>query len=100
MRERIAQLIREYLGTQGVDAPKVVMEHPGDGAHGDYSSNAALVYAKAFKTRPSDVAMRIAAHVRAAGLPEIARVEVAGPGFVNFYLSKAYFIGESTRIVR
>jgi arginyl-tRNA synthetase len=68
----------------GIDLSRVVVEPPRDAAHGDMATNAAMVLAKDARTKPRDLAERIAAKLRADDL--IASVEVAGPGFINLTL--------------
>jgi arginyl-tRNA synthetase len=68
----------------GIDLSRVVVEPPRDPAHGDMATNAAMVLAKEARTKPRDLAERIAARLRADDL--IASVDVAGPGFINLTL--------------
>ena len=65
---------------------------PNDVAHGDFSANVALVCAKALKTNPRALAGQI---VDAAILDGTSfdKVELAGPGFLNFFLGKSWFSG-------
>ena len=65
---------------------------PNDVAHGDFSANVALVCAKALKTNPRALAQQI---VDAAILDGTSfdKVELAGPGFLNFFLGKNWFSG-------
>jgi len=66
------------------------VEHPSDLAHGDFASNVALVVARDAGKNPRELANTI---VEAFEKPEwLERVEVAGPGFINFYLSRTYFL--------
>ena len=58
--------------------------------HGDWSTNAALVVAKAAGRPPREVASDLAAALSAAGLEGVEGVEVAGPGFVNFRLATSW----------
>jgi arginyl-tRNA synthetase len=67
--------------------PEVEIERPRDPAHGDWATNVALKSAKAAGTSPRAVADVIAARV--AGHPDVAGVEVAGPGFINLRLSES-----------
>jgi len=63
----------------------VQIERTRDASHGDYASNIALTLAKAARSNPRDLATRIM-----AALPEdehVARTEIAGPGFINFFLT-------------
>ena len=65
---------------------------PNDSAHGDFSANVALVCAKALKTNPRALAQQI---VDAAILDGTSfdKIELAGPGFLNFFLGKNWFSG-------
>jgi arginyl-tRNA synthetase len=64
---------------------RVSVEPPRDPAHGDLSTNAAMVVAKPLGKSPRDVAQALADHF--AGDAEVTSVEVAGPGFLNFRLT-------------
>ncbi|WP_114375011.1 arginine--tRNA ligase [Elioraea thermophila] len=79
LREKIARLVEDPLP----DA--VTVEPPRDPAHGDVSTNAALVLAKRLARPPRAIAETIAEGLRAD--PAVASVAVAGPGFVNLTLS-------------
>jgi arginyl-tRNA synthetase len=67
----------------------VTLERPGDGAHGDYATNAAMKLAGVRRQPPRELASELAE--AALALPEVERVEIAGPGFVNLFLSDAWF---------
>ena len=68
-----------------VEPDKVPLEHPAELRNGDYSSGVALQYAKQAGTAPRALAEKI---VAAFGSPEgVSKVEVAGAGFINFYLT-------------
>src|SRR5262249_48177780 len=62
-----------------------------DPAHGDYATNVALRLAPARKQAARDLAAELAEAAKA--LPEVERAEVAGPGFVNLFLTDAWFAG-------
>jgi len=68
----------------GIDLSRVVVEPPRDASHGDMATNAAMVLAKEARTKPRDLAERIAEGLRAD--PLVASVDVAGPGFINLTL--------------
>ncbi len=70
--------------------PAFAIEIPNDKSHGDFSSNAALVSAKAFKQNPRNIAGMIIENAVLTGTP-FEKIEVAGPGFLNFFMSKAWF---------
>ena len=67
------------------------IEVPADRNNGDFSSNAAMVNARAFKTAPRKIADTIKEY---ADIEDsyFSKVEVAGPGFINFYLSQKFYV--------
>lgn len=65
---------------------------PQDNSHGDFSANAALVSAKAFKSNPRAIAQLVADTAELAGTG-FDRIEVAGPGFLNFFIGAEWFGG-------
>src|ERR1700712_1206393 len=64
---------------------RAVVEPPRDPAHGDLSSNAAMVAAKPLGKAPREIANALAEHF--SGDADITAIEVAGPGFLNFRLA-------------
>src|SRR6185312_12614670 len=68
----------------GLDLSRIVVEPPRDASHGDMATNVAMVLAKDAKTKPRDLAEKVAAKLQADGL--IDKAEIAGPGFINLTL--------------
>lgn len=87
----LEDLVTGALAASGIDAVDFTIEHPTDLSHGDYATNAALVAAKHAGRNPRELADELAAALRAQATPEIAAVEVAGPGFINFRLTREFF---------
>ena len=94
MPEKLEQLIRAALasaqeagGLPQFDVADVGLERPADTANGDWSSTVAMRSAKLARRAPRQIADAIVSHIAAD--PSVAKVEVAGPGFINFYLSAA-----------
>jgi arginyl-tRNA synthetase len=83
-------------GTLPVDfaTPEFVVERPKERSHGDFSTNAAMALAKAGKTNPRALAQALVDALPANA--DIAKVEIAGPGFINFHLAPAAY----QRVVR
>jgi arginyl-tRNA synthetase len=81
----------------GIDQSRVVVEPPRDPAHGDMATNAAMVLAKDAGKKPRELAEAIAQRLRAD--PLIAKVDVAGPGFINLTLHPAAWLGELRRVI-
>ncbi|WP_019639940.1 arginine--tRNA ligase [Paenibacillus fonticola] len=71
------------------EVPAVVLEVPKDKAHGDLATNAAMQLTRIAKKNPRQIAEEILKHLdyEQAG---VERAEIAGPGFINFFLSKSY----------
>ncbi|MET0923896.1 MAG: arginine--tRNA ligase [Xanthobacteraceae bacterium] len=77
-------LVEDGVLPPGIDQSRVVVEPPREAAHGDLATNAAMVLAKDAGKKPRDLAEAIAAKLRADAL--VAKVDVAGPGFINLTL--------------
>ncbi len=88
----IHQLLSEALQkAYNLSRDHILIEQPKDKTNGDYSSNLAMTLAKELRNNPFVIAETIKEHIE---LPEMFdRVEVARPGFINFYVSKDYFTG-------
>ncbi|MBB3999123.1 arginine--tRNA ligase [Aureimonas pseudogalii] len=85
--QRIRQSVEALLRTMEageVDLSRITVEPPRDASHGDLATNAAMVLAKPLGQKPRDLAERIAEGLRAD--PDVAAVEIAGPGFINLRL--------------
>lgn len=72
-----------------LDLSRIAVEPPRDATHGDLATNAAMVLAKAAGQNPRALAETIAASLRSD--PDVAKVDVAGPGFVNLGLSDGFW---------
>lgn len=72
------------------DMPKFIIEKPADKKNGDFSSNIAMAGARAFHQAPRMIAEAIVKNFSLDG-GYIDRCEIAGPGFINFYLSDKYY---------
>ncbi len=83
LKESIARALTD--SGIGISADKVSLEHPADLKNGDYSSGIAMQYAKQIGMAPKALAEKIVASLGA--IEGIAKTEVAGTGFINFYLA-------------
>ncbi|HET7547983.1 MAG TPA: arginine--tRNA ligase [Usitatibacter sp.] len=88
-KSRLAEAVRSAVAAAfpGVEPPAVDLERPKKAEHGDFASNVALQIAKQVGRKPREAAEAIIAALGAHA--EIARAEIAGPGFINFTLSRA-----------
>ena len=77
-------LIGSGVLSAAADLSRVVVEPPRDASHGDMATNAAMVLAKDAGRKPRELAELLAGELRAD--PLVAKVDVAGPGFINLTL--------------
>lgn len=93
LKEKITSAINKAIENgdlpQG-DIPQFNIEKPANKANGDYSTNVALAGAKAFKKAPRMIAEAISNCLELDGTV-FEKVEIAGPGFMNFYLSQKFY---------
>ncbi|MCW1949641.1 MAG: arginine--tRNA ligase [Candidatus Shapirobacteria bacterium] len=96
--EDLKQIILKAVETSGfkVDKEKIKLEHPSDINFGDYSTNIAMVLAKEDGKNPRELANEIIKNIGNSEL--IDKVEVAGTGFINFYLKPEVMIEEAETI--
>lgn len=72
------------------EIPEVNVEVPADRANGDFSTNAAMISARAFRCAPKKIADAIKENISLDGT-YLEKCETAGPGFINFYLKDSYY---------
>jgi arginyl-tRNA synthetase len=100
LRDLLLQAIRALQDQAALPAdlelPPFVVERARSREHGDFASNAALLLAKAARAKPREVAEKLLAALPANALVE--KIEIAGPGFINFFLSPAAYHAEVRRI--
>ncbi len=72
------------------ELPDFNVEVPNDRAHGDFAVNAALGWARAFRSNPRKVAEALVENLEFEGT-FIEKAEIAGPGFINLFLSESYY---------
>ncbi len=92
-----AELARVARVMGAADAP-FVLERPRDAGHGDLATNLALLMAKRRRINPRSMAEEV---VAALSFPErvVSRVEIAGPGFINFWLAEDQLSAALTGII-
>jgi arginyl-tRNA synthetase len=91
MLERVRRASDELIAAgvlpAGIDLSRVTMEPPRDAAHGDMATNVAMVLAKDAAKKPRELAEALGERLRADAL--VAKVEIAGPGFINLTLKSS-----------
>ena len=96
IREELVRVARTLGAPEPVEP---VLERPRDPAHGEWATNLALVLARPLRRKPREIAEEVARHLDLARAG-VSRVEIAGPGFVNFHLDPAYMARQLGAIVR
>ncbi len=106
----VKSLLRALIG-QGIEAlrangtlpadtlpPDFVVERPKTREHGDFATNAAMLLAKAARSNPRAVAQALVSALPPSD--DVASVEIAGPGFINFKLAPVAFQRETASVLR
>lgn len=100
MKDKLEQLIKEALKNLGIEAESVSLEHPVELIHGDFSTNVAMAHAKKLGKNPRALAEEIVAELSKNKSADIEKIELAGPGFINFHLSKEFFAKSLSEIMK
>src|SRR3989344_3888907 len=98
MQGVIRTAIAETLESLGLPGATFAVEHPAEVSHGDYACNVAMVLAKQVGKSPRAVAEQLAESLKDQ-IEYVDRIEIAGPGFLNFYLTRDFFSAEIERAV-
>ena len=91
MKEKIKKLIKEGLKSLNLKAGDFIIEHPTDLRMGDYSTNVAIKYGHKEEIRE---------YLDKNKPKEVEKIELAGTGFINFYLSKEFFKNSIGEIIK
>ena len=93
VQDKLKQEIKDAVVKAGLAAeeqiPDVILEIPKEKAHGDYSTNMAMQLARVAKKAPRMIAEELIAHFDSSKA-SIEKIEIAGPGFINFYMNNSY----------
>ena len=100
IKQKIQKAIDEVLADLKIEVSAFSIEYPTDFAHGDLSSNVAMVHAKISKQNPRELAEKIVGKLNEKKLSEIEKIEIAGPGFINFHFSREFFAKNIEQILK
>jgi arginyl-tRNA synthetase len=75
------------------------LERPRQADHGDYATNAAMLLAPVLKAPPRDVAGRLAEELQQGLGASVERIEVAGPGFLNLFLTDTWYVDALSHVL-
>ena len=96
MKHHLKQLLEQAVASlkqQGTlpeeIQPSIQIENTRDSSHGDFASNIAMMLTKQAKCKPRDLAQKIIESIPASD--QVAKVEIAGPGFINFFMAPTAF---------
>lgn len=98
-KERLKELLKEVVGRKfPEEAENLKVEYPKDTSHGDYATNVALQIGNKLGLEPQKVAQALIESIEKQEY--IDHMEIAGPGFINFYLSEDVFDQTITDILK
>ncbi|MFN3188157.1 MAG: arginine--tRNA ligase [Candidatus Paceibacteria bacterium] len=98
MEAVIREAINDALETMELPMVDFVVEHPKELSHGDYACNVAMVLSREVGQAPRAVAEQMLSGLTGQ-IEYVERIEIAGPGFLNFHLSRDFFSAELARAV-
>lgn len=75
-----------------IEVPEIKIENPKDTKNGDYATNIAMVLTKLAKRNPREIAQAIVDNLDVQKA-DVSKIDIAGPGFINFYMDNAYLTG-------
>lgn len=89
VKEEIKQAVLKAELASETELPAIILEQPKDKAHGDYATNIAMQLARVAKKPPRQIAEELIAQLNTAKV-FIEKVDIAGPGFINFSMNNQY----------
>jgi len=100
IQEKLKKLIHDAIENTGIEPAKIELEHPTLLSHGDFSTNVAFIHATPTKTKPRDIADKILKYINENKPDFIEKVEIAGSGFINFFMSGKFFHDTVSEILK
>ena len=98
MSDALRAELTRVAATLGVEGAAFVLERPREASHGDLATNLAMMLAKPLRSNPRALAEKIVAELEVSS-SLVAKTEIAGPGFINFWLSEEHLIETLRTIV-
>ncbi|WP_267225777.1 arginine--tRNA ligase [Dyella silvae] len=105
MKEQLRELLLQAIRTlqndstlpADLEVPNFVIERTRSREHGDFAANAAMLLAKPARAKPRELAEKLVAALPANAL--VGKVDIAGPGFINFFLAPGAYHAEVSRVL-
>ena len=98
MKEYLEHKVKDALKKMGVDKSEFTFERPKEEKFGDLSTNTAMLLAKELKKNPREIAGEIISNMELPD-PFIKDVNIAGAGFINFFISNDYYTEQLKKIL-
>jgi len=101
VEDKLRHLIEEALKKLSMDVGTSIihLEHPADRERGDFSTNIAMVLGKSNEKKPIELAKIIVEQLQNQKSDLFLKIEIAGPGFINFFLSDEFFADNISQIL-
>lgn len=96
--EEITNLIKDSLNTINIEDSNFIVEIPNNKINGDYSTNVAMELAKKLHKNPREIAIDIVTNIKTDNI--IEKIDIAGPGFINFYLKREYLLNKINEVIK
>lgn len=92
--------LRERYQFRAMKADEIPVEHAENPEHGTYASSVALQLAKALNKNPLEIAALLKQELEKISLASVEKIEIAGPGFLNFFLPPGFFRATLSNILK
>ncbi len=99
IKSTIKSAIKNLAIEADIDLLEIHLEHPSDLSNGDFSTSIALSLSKKLNKNPKVFAEELVGEIEKNKPSEILKIEVAGPGFINFYLDDSFFFNSIKQVI-
>ena len=97
IKSKLTELIKNSLQKLNIETDNIIIEKPSKKENGDYSSNIALTLTKKLHKSPLEIANMIKENIEYENI--ISEIQIANPGFINFYLKKEFIQSYINKII-
>ena len=97
IKDELHIILKKILNKLNLECKTYIIERPSKKENGDYSTNLAMELSKILKKNPEDIANLIVSNIENKNI--IERIEVARPGFINFYIKKQYLLDCINKVI-
>ena len=97
IKSQLSKIIQQALNSANIEASKIIISDATKPEFGDYQYNGIMKLAKILKKNPREIANTVAEHIDTTNM--IAKVEIAGPGFINIWLDNNWLSNQTSNIL-